>query len=273
MAPRNITEVTETAVAVGNVGASAAAQVSKAVSMAERDTGIQISELRGDRVFLVNILIDNSGSMRGLERVVREAIAKLTRELTEAAKEAVGCEILIAIHLLHGGMIQPYTRVEDCVELNDDNHVCNGGTPFYTRSSVLLGTLLTKISELAQAGRNAQTFTVFLTDGEATDGPERLDSSSGDDDRLDPNELERLILEMTGTKQNIICGVAVHEDPEDLRAHNTFLAIGIHPNWILDPKKDRFAIDDAIAKVSRASKSASQGAGAFQAMAEGGGFR
>lgn len=52
-------------------------------------------------------------------------------------------------------------------------------------------------------------------------------------------------------------------------ASETFDKIGIHRSWILEPQKDPYAFDAALRKVSRASRAASRGGGAFRNVATG----
>ncbi|MCC6952614.1 MAG: hypothetical protein IT290_00700 [Deltaproteobacteria bacterium] len=70
-----------------------------------------------------------------------------------------------------------------------------------------------------------------------------------------------------GGGEHIICGVSIGGG-----ATATFTDLGIPAKWQLEPDRDGFAFDAAMAQVSRASRSASKGAGAFQSVA-GRGFR
>jgi len=259
--PKDARDVVDTAVAVGSVSKAAAPAAAEAVEAAHPNTGIDVGELKGSRVFLVDVEIDNSGSMQGMEEPVREAFREMKRELVEAAAEAEGCEVLISVTLLHGGLIQPYCRVEDCIDLDDSNHVCDGDTPFYNTTNALFGTLLVKVKELADSGRTAQTFTALITDGKPTDGPEEGNCP----EPFDPAKLHQVIAGLTETKQHIVCGVNIGG-----AAGVTFDKIGIRAKWQLDPQRDGYAFKEAIAKVSRASRSASKGAGAFQTVANDG---
>lgn len=255
-------DIAQSAVDVGSVSQAASKAVADAVEHASPDTGIEASALESGRAFLVQVLIDNSGSMRGFEQPVRDAFFKLKEELLAAAQES-DAEVLISVALLHGGVIQPYCRVEDCIELTDENHVCDGGTPLYGSSNSLFGTLMTKVAELAQSGRTAQTFTALISDGQATDGSGGPEQDRCGEPGFSPEaQLHSVVTGMTTTKQHIICGVAIGG-----QAVPTFQGMGINRKWILDPEHDGFAFDAALAKVSRASRSASKGAGAFQTVA------
>lgn len=259
----SITDITQSAIDVGSIDQTAQDAASRAVQTAQGvDTGLPAAKLESGRAFLVQVLIDDSGSMQGSEATVRKAITRLREELQSAMEESEEVlEVLITISFLNRGLLQPYCRVDECIELNDGNHVCDGGTPLYTRTNEILGTLMSKVAELKASARTAQTFSIFVTDGNATDVNETI----GDDQVSPCNNAKSIITGMTKTKQHIVCGVSIGGG-----ADSTFLELGISKKWILSPDNDEFAFNDAMRQVSRASRSASRGAGAFQTTADGG---
>jgi hypothetical protein len=246
----------QTAVEIGTVSPAAQPAVAEIVRDANSDLGIKPREVEASRVFLVKVLIDNSGSMgpppdENLKIVtsVRKAMQQLKDELNAAAREADDCEILLSLDLLHGGQLQPFARVEDCGGLSDENHRCDGNTPLINRAKQLLGTMLAKVDEMSVSGRSAQTFTVFISDGVA-------------DDMAEVAVVKETIGGMTSTKNHIVCGISIGGE-----ATSTFVAMGIPQKWILAPDKDSFAFEQAIKKVSRASRAASKGGARFQSVA------
>jgi len=261
----NAEDIAQTAVDLGTINPTAAKAASKAVSVAARNTGIGADQISGARVFLVNILVDDSSSMAGTEQMVRDAMRQLKDELILATNEG-GCEVLFCIYMLNKGMIQPYCRVEDSVDLTDANHQNDGGTPMMGRGREILGTMLSKISEFADSGRQVLTFTCFISDGEFTDilQPGEGENTSGG--KVSISEMNSLIVGLTDkeTRANIVCGVSIRG-----AASATFQAIGIRHKWILNPG-DAYAFSEAMKAVSRASRSASKGVNAFKATAAGG---
>ena len=249
-------DVAQTAVDVGSVSKAAATAAAAAVEHANPDTGVAATELKKKRVFLFQALVDNSGSLKGFEEPVRSAWDKMIGELTEASEDA-DCEFLVSLSLLHGGQILPYCRIAEAIRLDNSNHTCDGDTPLFERAEEMLGTLVAKVAEIAESARTAQTYTVFITDGEANP-----DKGEGGFNRAG---VGKLIKGLTETKQHIIAGVSING-----AADHTFAEMGISKKWMLDPARDSMAFDAAIAQVSRASKSASKGAGAFQTVANGG---
>ena len=253
---KSASEIVDQAVAVGSLDESAKDAASKAVEIAGPvDTGMETGKLEGSRVFLVQILIDNSGSMQGTEALVRKCLARYAEELAEAMEEG-DVEILVCIYLLHGGQIQPYALVDEIIELNDGNHVNDGGTPLLRRTNEILGTLLQKVAELSQGGRQVQSYTMLVTDGEPTDSKEH-EGPEG----FDPAQIAKVVKGMVEAKQHIVSAVSIHGE-----ATTELLAMGIDRKWILDPH-DEAAFEEAIKKVSRVSRSASKGAGAFRTAA------
>jgi len=147
------------------------------------------------------------------------------------------------------------------VDLDDSNHECDGGTPLFSKANEGLGAMMTKVAELKAAGRTAQSFSVFISDGEASDEDVMLGG-----EHVSPlANASRLISGMTTMKQHIVCGVSIGGG-----ADATFRSMGIANKWILSPENDEFAFNDAMRQVSRASRAASRGAGAFQTTADGG---
>lgn len=274
MSAKDIDSVVKTAVAVKSVSQAAEEVAKKAIALSQKanvDIGIRADRLKGTRVFLVQVLIDDSGSMEGFEAAVIEAFQKLLKELREAAAEATGTDILISVTLLNRGQIQAYVPVDECVGLSFENYTCHGNTPLYGQTNRMLGTLMAKVSEVALSARNAQTFTCIISDGKPTDGinGESAGPRFGEESALfDPAEIATLIRGLTSTKQHICCGVSIGG-----LAHSTFVGMGINERWILDPTRDQYAFDRAIQQISRASRSASKGAGQFQSIATSDGFR
>ena len=242
-------ELARRAVEIGTVSPGAEIPIAQVIGEANEDLGLSPDEIEATRVFLVKVLIDNSGSMQPMVDIVRKTMRLLKSELAAAAKEADDCEILLSFDLLHGGQLQAFDRVDACVDLCDENHRADGDTPLIARARQLLGTMLAKVDQTSLAGRPAQTFTVLISDGIA-------------DDRPLAGTVKDTITSMMSTKSHIVCGVSIGGE-----ATSTFVEMGIPQKWILAPDKDAFAFEQAIKKVSRASRAASKGGAKFQSIA------
>lgn len=233
----------------------------KAVRAAETsDLGLESKKLVSSRAFLTNGIVDDSGSMEKLAPAVIEALAKLKSELQMAVDEgdASECEVLMTLCFLNKRTVQPYARISECIDIDERNYHPNGGTPLFTRTLQVLGALIRKVEELGRSGVTAQTYTFIVSDGQPTDG-QGVDGEQA----ATAAEVNQLISSLTETKQHIVCGVNVGGE-----ARAAFLQMGIHDKWIIDPAKDPGAFKQAMAKVSRVSRSVSQSRRDFQSAAD-----
>ena len=163
-----------------------------------------------------------------------------------------------------------HCHVDECISIDESVYITEGGTPLYAAIETTAGAMLRKVAELANSGRTAQSYTAIISDGRPSDGAGSGRDMYGDNvsDTATHASVTSLIAGFQTAKQHIVCGVAVGGT-----AHSFFSQIGIPDKWIIDPERDGHAFEAAIKQVSRASRSASQGAGTFQSVAnEGFGF-
>ncbi len=257
--PMNPGQLAQDAVQVGVIAPEAQTQAATAIQIAKAaglDLGISPDQLTGSRAFVLVFLVDDSESMEGSEETVITAMNAAIDELKEANQEAEGCDILCSIRRLNGGELTPFVHVNDLPRIDRNNYATHGGTPIDDRTLELFGALIAKSNELAASGRSCQTFTCLVSDGQPA--PENLEARSG---------VQALIKGLENAKQHIISGVAIGSP-----AAAYFRSLGIADRWILDTSGEggRVGFAEAIRKVSRASRSASKGAGAFQQTASGG---
>jgi hypothetical protein len=245
----NADDVINNAVAVGSLSQAAAVASRQAVAMS-RPTGVSVAKVKANRLMLMQVVVDDSGSMAGFEPSVFEAFRKLKTALCPTSG-AMGSQTLISVHLLNRGMLIPYTEVEKCPLLDSTNYRCDGGTPLYTTIQAVTGTMLVKCNEVVNGGRTAQTFTVVISDGAATDAAE-----------TDPATV-RAVLTGLSPKEHIVSGIAIGGAAEQCYAN-----IGITPKWILDPARKPKEFDAAMQQIAVLSQRASQSSAAFQAVAQ-----
>ena len=195
-------KIAETAVQVGTVSPTAGNAVSRAAAVAAAagmDTGIDAATMKTNRVFILTLLIDDSSSMEDMVEAVQTAYRKLVAEQKKAAGGEGACEVLLSVMFLNGGLVLPYTRIAE-VEEDLRDYRPNNGTPLRQRGKEVLGMVMTKVAEMAEAGRTVQTYTCFISDGQPN--PEDVRA-------VPAGDLSEVIGGMTTTKQHIVCAVDI----------------------------------------------------------------
>src|SRR5690606_15397100 len=74
-------------------------------------------------------------------------------------------EVLAHTRYLNGDVLFPYTQLAHAVKMTPANYDPRRATPLFDQSVVLLGTVVAKAQELAQAGIAVRTVTLIITDG------------------------------------------------------------------------------------------------------------
>ena len=74
-------------------------------------------------------------------------------------------EVLAHTRYLNGHVLFPYTALEHAQRMTPANYDPRLGTPLYDQTAVVLGTVIAKSQELAQAGIAVRTVTLIITDG------------------------------------------------------------------------------------------------------------
>ena len=100
------------------------------------------------------------------------------------------------------------------------------GTPLYDQTCVLLGTVIAKSQELAQAGIAVRTVTLIITDG-------------GDygSTRCKAADVAALVGDMLAQENHIVAAMGISDGTTDFKA--VFRAMGIPDRWILTPGQQR----------------------------------
>ena len=221
----------------------------------ENALGVSAEDVPASEVFLLTIEIDDSGSIRFASNAqfVRDGHNLVLDELARSNKSD---DILVHTSYLNGGTLFPYRLLSGAIRLDNTNYNPMGGTPLYDQTLAVLGTVLAKEQEFANQGVPVRTVTVIVTDGR--------DEGS----RRSASDVKKLVDALLRSENHIIAFMGIDDGVTDFRA--VAREMGIRDEWILTPKNDGHSIRQAFGVVSRISKSASQGAQAFSAAAQGG---
>ena len=126
--------------------------------------GVSIDDVAASEVVLLTMMPDDSASI---------ASAGNTPSVIDGHNfvlEALGAsrqsgEVLAHTRYLNGHVLFPYVTLDHAVKMSSANYDPRLGTPLFDQSAVLLGTVIAKAQELAQAGIAVRTVTLLITDG------------------------------------------------------------------------------------------------------------
>lgn len=220
--------------------------------------GIAVDDVHASEVVLVTMMPDDSGSIRfaGNAQAVRDG-HNLVIDALSASKQPEG--ILCHTRYLNGQILYPYCLLDQVVRMDGHNYDPNLGTPLYDQAVVLLGTVLAKARELADAGVPTRTVTLIISDG-ADSGSERSRAS----------DVSALVCDMGRAEHHIVAALGVEDGGTDF--HAVFREMGIEDRWILTARSGASEVRRAFQLFSRSALRASQGAGSFSKTAAGGFF-
>ncbi|MEO8706117.1 MAG: hypothetical protein ABI867_39170, partial [Kofleriaceae bacterium] len=155
-------------------------------------------------------------------------------------------EVLAHTRYLNGHVLCPYTALEHAVKMTAANYSPNLGTPLYDQTTVVLGTVIAKAQELAQAGIAVRTVTLIITDG-------------GDygSTRCKPADVKAIVDDMLAQESHIVAAMGISDGSTDFKS--VFRAMGIPDRWILTPGNSASEIRRAFAVFSQSAVRASQG--------------
>ena len=217
--------------------------------------GITVDDVQASEVVLVTMMCDDSGSIRfaGNAQAIRDG-HNLVLDALAKAKQKDG--LLAHTRLLNGTVVFPYRPIEQAARLDAHNYDPNGGTPLYDQSVVLLGTVLAKAREFADAGVPARTVTLLLTDG--ADQHSVLASAK---------DVRAIVEDLRRQESHIVAGLGVSDGATDFK--RVFREMGIEDKWILTAGANAQEIRKAFQLFSQSAVRASQAA-AFSKTALGG---
>jgi hypothetical protein len=208
--------------------------------------GCTVDDVAASEVVLVTMMPDDSQSIAaaGNTAAVRDG-HNFVLEALRTSKQAG--EVLAHTRYLNGTVLCPYTALEHAVSMTSSNYDPRLGTPLYDQAVVLLGTVVAKSQELAQAGIAVRTVTLIITDG-------------GDygSTRCKPADVKALVGDLLAQENHIVAAMGISDGSTDFTA--VFRAMGIPDRWILTPGNSASEIRRAFAVFSQSAVRASQGA-------------
>ncbi|HBL17271.1 MAG: hypothetical protein A2X36_00120 [Elusimicrobia bacterium GWA2_69_24] len=218
--------------------------------------GIRPDDVPASEVVLVTMMPDDSGSIRfaANSQAVRDG-HNLVLDALAASKQEDG--VLVHTRYLNGTVLFPYCALAGAVRMDAGNYDPVGGTPLYDQSVVLLGTVLAKSREFAEAGVPVRTVTLLITDG-ADEGSTRSRA----------RDVAAIVGDLRRAERHIVAALGLEDGSTDFRA--VFREMGIEDRWILTPGAKATEIRRAFAVFSQSAVRASSSSGLFTGTALGG---
>lgn len=188
---------------------------------------------------------DDSGSIAGCGNTdaVRDGHNFVLDALASSKQSG---EVLAHTRYLNGSVLFPYTALDHVVRMTPANYDPSLGTPLYDQTVVVLGTVIAKAQELAQAGIAVRTVTLLITDG-ADYGSTRC--SAGD--------VAAIIGDMVAQENHIVAAMGISDGRTDFK--RVFREMGIPDRWVLTPSNSASEIRRAFAVFSQSAVRATQG--------------
>ncbi|MBI5202734.1 MAG: hypothetical protein HY925_14170 [Elusimicrobia bacterium] len=218
--------------------------------------GVHPDDVPASEVVLVTMMPDDSGSIRfgGNAQAVRDG-HNLVLEALAASKQKEG--MLAHTRYLNGKVLYPYCALSGTMRMDAKNYDPNLGTPLYDQTVVLLGTVLAKSRQFAQAGVPSRTVTLLITDG--------ADEGSCQSKAKD---VRALVEDMKRQERHIVAALGLRDGQTNFK--QVFREMGIDDQWILTVGSSASEIRRAFQVFSQSAVRASQSAGQFSKTAVGG---
>ena len=218
--------------------------------------GVCADDVPSSEVVLVTQMPDDSGSIQhgNNAQLIRDGHNQVLDALCASKQQG---SILAHTRYLNGHVLFPYRPVQQSIRMDKKNYHPDQGTPLYDQTMVLLGTVLAKSQEFAQAGVQARTVTLILTDG-------------GDcgSQRHKAGDVALLVRDLLRMETHVVAAMGLFDGSTDFR--EVFHQMGIEDRWILTPGAGAQEIRRAFRLFSQSALRASQGAQAFGAASAGG---
>lgn len=241
----------------GLLGAASmmAFQVPNLGAQIQAGLGICVDDVEASEVFLLSVLVDDSGSIRFGQnaQAIRDGVNLVYEALT--LSKSAG-EILSSCRYLNGTVLDAYTPIDKATRLDAKNYNPSGGTPLYDESVVTLATVVAKTHEFENAGVPVRTVTVILTDGADTGSRQTADA------------VKAVVGDMLRAESHLVFFIGVSDGYTDFKA--VAESMGIADEFVLTPGATPSEIRAAMAVVSKSVVRASQGGAGFSQTAKSG---
>ncbi len=208
--------------------------------------GVSIDDVVASEVVLVTMMPDDSHSIAcaGNVDAVRDGHNFVLDALARSKQSG---EVLAHTRYLNGSVLFPYTALEHAVRMTPANYDPRLGTPLFDQAVVVLGTVIAKAKELAQAGIAVRTVTLIITDG-GDYGSQRCRAA----------DVAAIVGDMLAQENHIVAAMGISDGTTDFRA--VFRAMGIPDRWILTPASSGTEIRRAFQVFSQSAVRAAAGA-------------
>jgi hypothetical protein len=206
--------------------------------------GVTIDNVAASEVVLLTMMPDDSSSIASANHTasVRDG-HNLVLEALKTSKQSG--EILAHTRYLNGHVLYPYTALDHAIALTAANYDPRLGTPLYDQTAIVLGTVIAKAQELAQAGIAVRTLTLIITDGEDC---RSLHCAAKD--------VAALVADMLAQENHVVAAMGIG-NPGSFRT--VFQDMGIPDRWILTPGNSASEVRRAFQVFSQSAVRASQG--------------
>lgn len=206
--------------------------------------GVTIDDVAASEVVLLTMMPDDSSSIAaaGNTAAVRDG-HNLVLDALKASKQSG--EVLAHTRYLNGHVLCPYTALDHAVVMTKSNYDPSLGTPLYDQTVVVLGTVIAKAQELAQAGIAVRTLTLIITDGE--------DCKS---QHCGAKDVKAIVDDMLAQENHVVAAMGIG-DARHFRG--VFGEMGIPDRWILTPGNSASEVRRAFHVFSQSAVRASQG--------------
>jgi hypothetical protein len=207
--------------------------------------GLSIDDVGSSEVVLLTMMPDDSSSIAcgNNADAVRDG-HNFVLDALGSSKQAG--EVLAHTRYLNGHVLFPYTQLAHAQRLTAANYDPRLGTPLYDQSVVLLGTVIAKAQELAQAGIAVRTVTLIITDG-ADCGSTRCKAA----------DVATLVRDMLAQENHIVAAMGIDDGSTDFK--RVFRDMGIPDRWILTPGNSASEVRRAFAVFSQSAVRAAAG--------------
>ncbi len=208
--------------------------------------GVAVDDVAASEVVLVTMMPDDSNSIAWARNTAAVRSGhNLVLEALRRSRQAG--EVFAHCRYLNGDVLYPYVALADAIEMDEHNYDPCHGTPLYDQAVVLLGTVIAKTAELAQAGVPVRTVTLLITDG-------------GDygSTRCGPKEVRALVTDMLAQENHVVAAMGISDGTTDFQ--KVFRDMGIPDRWILTPGNSATEIRKAFQVFSQSAVAVSSGA-------------
>lgn len=215
---------------------------------------VSLDDITTSEVMLVQLLIDDSGSMYKNVAPACQGHNEMLAALKDSKSAAT---ILVSCGYLNSGVLYPYLPLDQAPQMTTRNYNPAGGTPLNERTATVLASVIAKTAEFEQGGVAVRSVSFIVSDGAATD------------EYYYPTRDVRTVVEgMLRMENHLIGAMGIDDSHTDFR--QVFMDMGIRQEWILTPANSPSEIRRAFGTISRSAVRASQAAGTFSMTALGG---